>query len=102
MLNDQISGFHSGDLDLIRTKYLDQDLVHRATRLDFDNYLPEDILVKVDRASMLNSLEVRSPMLDREVVEFAFRRVSSVHKTTTSGRKLLLKELSSPPLTFWV
>ena len=94
LLNDQISGFHSGDLDLIRTKYLDQDLVHRATRLDFDNYLPEDILVKVDRASMLNSLEVRSPMLDREVVEFAFRRVSSVHKTTTSGRKLLLKELA--------
>ncbi|WP_258004404.1 asparagine synthase C-terminal domain-containing protein, partial [Cylindrospermopsis raciborskii] len=47
------------------------DLLQRATRMDFNNYLAEDILVKVDRASMLNSLEVRAPFLDRSLIEFA-------------------------------
>ena len=71
------------------------DLLERATRMDFENYLPEDILVKVDRASMLNSLEVRAPLLDYRVIEFAFGRVPSELKATVSGRKLLLKKLAS-------
>lgn len=73
----------------------DGDIVQRATRMDFNNYLPEDILVKVDRASMLNSLEVRAPMLDRSVMEFAFQKVPSRFKTTTSARKILLRSLAS-------
>ncbi len=71
------------------------DLLQRATRMDFENYLPEDILVKVDRASMLNSLEVRAPLLDTRVVEFAFGKVPSVLKATAGGRKLLLKKLAA-------
>lgn len=70
------------------------DLLQRATRLDFAAYLPEDILVKVDRASMMHSLEVRAPMLDRRVIEFAFGRVPSALKATADSRKLLLKELA--------
>jgi asparagine synthase (glutamine-hydrolysing) len=70
------------------------DLLQRATRMDFGNYLAEDILVKVDRASMLNSLEVRAPLLDYRVIEFAFGKVPSHLKATVNSRKILLKKLT--------
>lgn len=70
------------------------NLLQRVTRMEFTNYMPEDILVKIDRASMLNSLELRAPLLDYRVVEFAFGKVPSYLKTTTSERKILLKKLS--------
>ncbi len=69
------------------------DLLQRATRMDFANYLPEDILVKVDRASMLNSLEVRAPLLDHRLIEFAYGKVPSSLKATATSRKVLLKKL---------
>jgi asparagine synthase (glutamine-hydrolysing) len=71
------------------------DLLQRATRVDFSNYLAEDILVKVDRASMLSSLEVRAPMLDYRVIEFAFGKVPSWLKATATERKILLKRLTT-------
>jgi asparagine synthase (glutamine-hydrolysing) len=70
------------------------DLLQRITRLDFTNYMAEDILVKVDRASMINSLELRAPFLDYRVIEFAFGKVPSALKTTTSERKIILKRLA--------
>jgi asparagine synthase (glutamine-hydrolysing) len=70
------------------------DLIERATRMDFENYLPEDILVKVDRASMLTSLEVRAPMLDKNILEFSFQKVPSKFKTTSTERKILLRSLA--------
>ncbi len=71
------------------------DLLQRATRMDFENYLAEDILVKVDRSSMLNSLEVRAPLLDYRLIEFAFGKVPSHLKATSANRKVLLKKLSA-------
>jgi asparagine synthase (glutamine-hydrolysing) len=71
-----------------------EDLLYRATRMDFQNYLAEDILVKVDRASMLNSLEVRAPLLDYRLIEFAFGEVPSDLKGTMTTRKVLLKKLA--------
>jgi asparagine synthase (glutamine-hydrolysing) len=74
------------------------NIVERATRFDFENYLAEDILVKVDRASMLNSLEIRAPFLDKDVIEFAFGRVPSRLKATEADRKIILKMLCSKVL----
>lgn len=78
------------------------DLLQRATRMDFNDYLAEDILVKVDRASMLSSLELRAPLLDFRVIEFAFRKVPSHLKATANDKKILLKRLAARvlPLEF--
>jgi asparagine synthase (glutamine-hydrolysing) len=74
------------------------DLLQRATRMDFGDYMAEDILVKVDRASMVTSLEVRAPMLDYRLIEFAFGKVPSRLKATTADRKILLKRLAAKVL----
>ena len=69
-------------------------MLRKMTAADFSTYLPEDILVKVDRASMLASLEVRAPFLDYRVIEFAFGRVPDRLRATASERKVLLKLLA--------
>jgi asparagine synthase (glutamine-hydrolysing) len=70
-------------------------LLDRATRMDFQNYLAEDILVKVDRASMLNSLEIRAPFLDYRLINFAFEKVPPSLKASVTDRKILLKRLTT-------
>lgn len=72
-----------------------RNIVDRATRRDFSWYMPEDILVKVDRASMANSLEMRAPFLDRQVIEFAFSKVPTSLKAVPGQRKILLKMLAA-------
>lgn len=65
----------------------------RMIRSDFDAYLPGDLLVKVDIATMANSLELRSPMLDVNVVEWG---VSLPRKFKIKGleTKHILKEVA--------
>jgi len=72
--------------------------VSGMTRADFSGYLVDDLLVKVDRASMLNSLELRSPLLDHRIIEFAFRDVPDSMKANATERKILLKQLCAKVL----
>ena len=90
------SGWHAQAEDVLRSRVpVHPDLLQRATRMDFANYLAEDILVKVDRASMLNSLELRAPLLDYRLIEFAFGKVPSHLKATAQDKKILLKRLTA-------
>ena len=68
--------------------------LRQSTGLDFQTYLVDDILVKVDRASMLCSLEVRAPFLDPRLIQFAFGRVPDRLRATATGRKILLRRLA--------
>lgn len=67
----------------------------KATGVDFMTYLVDDILVKVDRSSMLASLEVRAPFLDHRLIEFAFGRVPDRLKATAQERKILPRKLGA-------
>ena len=68
--------------------------LQQATRADFLSTLPEAYLVKVDRASMLTSLEVRCPWLDHRIVEFAFTQVPDALRAGPEGRKVLPRRLA--------
>jgi asparagine synthase (glutamine-hydrolysing) len=69
--------------------------LQQMTSADFRTYLPDDILVKVDRASMLTSLEVRAPFLDHELIEFAFGEVPDHLRATTREKKILPRRLAA-------
>ncbi len=66
--------------------------------LDIRTYLPDDLLVKVDIATMSHGLEGRSPLLDREVVEFAATLPYEYKYHADSGGKYIWKTLLAPYL----
>lgn len=95
LLQDHI-GYEPASEDIRRSRIpAEPDLLQRMTRMDFQNYMPEDILVKVDRTSMLNSLEIRAPLLDFRLIDFAFGRVPSNLKANSRQKKILLKRLAA-------
>jgi asparagine synthase (glutamine-hydrolysing) len=84
-------------LDVLRTYYdraKGADPVARIQYVDVKTYLPDDILVKVDRASMAHSLEVRAPMLDHRFMELAASIPASMKLRGRSGKHILKKALS--------
>jgi asparagine synthase (glutamine-hydrolysing) len=68
------------------------DPLDSMTRTHFGSILPDDFLVKVDRASMMHSLEVRAPFLDHRLIEFAFGQVPS-HWKVLGGESRRLERL---------
>jgi asparagine synthase (glutamine-hydrolysing) len=70
-------------------KLRDSDPVEWMMAVDTLTYLPDDIMVKVDRASMAASLETRAPFLDRRVVEAAWSLPLDVKLCGRSGKQVL-------------
>ena len=68
-------------------------LLHRMMWLDFVTYLPDDILMKVDRAAMAASLETRIPMLDHRVIEFAWSLPAAFKRKGNRTKRPLRKML---------
>jgi len=73
------------------------NLVDRTMQFYIELYLQDDILVKVDRASMMHSLEVRCPFLDIDLVDFV-RRIPNDFKYRHGETKYILKKALEPVL----
>jgi asparagine synthase (glutamine-hydrolysing) len=68
-------------------------LLDRCRQMDLECYLPDQVLVKVDRASMRHALEVRCPLLDQELVELA-ARMPADRQVSWRQQKILLRRLA--------
>lgn len=68
-------------------------LVENTLIQDFLNFLPNDILWKVDRMSMLSSIEMRAPFLDESIINFAFNELPIRYKVNGSNSKIILNKL---------
>jgi asparagine synthase (glutamine-hydrolysing) len=91
----ELGGYDTADV--FRTYYDKASGANPMARIqyvDVKTYLTDDILVKVDRASMANSLEVRAPMLDSQFMELAAKIPTSLKLNGMSGKNILKKAFS--------
>ena len=94
-LRRQLGGYDS--LDVLRYYYEraeTTDPLSRIQYVDIKTYLTDDILVKVDRASMAHSLEVRAPILDYKLMELAATIPSSMKLRGMNGKYIFKKTLN--------
>ena len=104
------------DTIFVKNKMIGHDVsfLERAMRYDMNGFLPDNILTKVDRSSMLSSVEVRSPFLAKGILEFSLGEINQSMKR----RKYILRQLAKqklpdffnfqrkqgfvPPLEYWM
>ena len=84
----------SHHIDRLRREAAELPAMNRDLYVDFKSYLVDNCLVKVDRMSMACSLEVRVPLLDHELVEFAFRLPPAL-KVRGATTKVLMKSVAA-------
>jgi asparagine synthase (glutamine-hydrolysing) len=91
------SGLHGYDsIEVLRQHYDKagtENLLSRIQYVDIKTYLPDDILTKVDRASMAVSLEVRAPLLDHQLMETLARMPSTLKLRGRSGKYIFKKAM---------
>jgi asparagine synthase (glutamine-hydrolysing) len=80
---------HYGGLSAVARDAARLELLDRCVAVDFASYLPDDILVKLDRMAMASSLEGRAPFLQHELVEFAVRLPRAMRVRRGRGKHLL-------------
>jgi asparagine synthase (glutamine-hydrolysing) len=93
-IRQQLGDYNS--LDVLREYYEradTDDLLSRIQYVDIKTYLSDDILAKVDRASMAVSLEVRAPILDHKLMELVARIPSSLKLRGIQGKYIFKKAL---------
>src|SRR5207249_6908237 len=79
------------DLASERRRMSGRSTLSRVLHANFTSYLPDDLLVKTDRCTMANSLEARSPFLDRELTEYAAALPDDM-KLRGQRTKIILRE----------
>lgn len=75
-----------------KTTHLDP--LHRMLYVDTKTWLPDDLLLKADKITMANSLELRVPLLDQRILEFAASLPSTYKLKNTDGKHILKKTLA--------
>ena len=80
---------HYGGLTEVARAFSSLHPLDRCVSIDFASYLPDDILVKLDRMTMANSLEGRAPFLSHRLVEFAVRLPHALRVRDGRGKHLL-------------
>jgi asparagine synthase (glutamine-hydrolysing) len=92
--------WHDHHIFLYKQLCKTRDSVQAALALDRFTYLPNDLLTKVDRCSMMHGLEVRSPFMDHELVQFAAGLTTD--QLLKGGPKRMLREAFADDLPAWV
>ncbi|MBD3282361.1 MAG: asparagine synthase (glutamine-hydrolyzing) [Candidatus Portnoybacteria bacterium] len=68
-----------------------EEAIEKINFFDIKNYLPGDILTKLDRSSMMTSLELRNPFLDHHLAEFVFKLPWSYKFEGSKGKRILIE-----------
>ena len=91
-IKELLINYQTGQYNNILNREFFQDDISVAMAMDYRNYMQNDILVKVDRATMSASLEGREPLLDHRLIEYAAQLPISF-KYDGTNRKKILKDI---------